>query len=297
MEGLIQAITLLLGLVAGVGGLVKLFLEIRADTRSDPSLGALLARPRFRLILAISLGGLGLFGILLWRTTTRTPRDLVLQLWRVELDAKNALLASHHFTDLSGGIIPEARLQEIGRWVAGQLVPDSTGPTQDLHVDLLVPPDLAHDTLEIAVTPPGHDELNLWTVEGGKERVPLSKQALATLNQDFWLEIGRPGYPSTTVKVAQGQKLERHLVVKPTPFGISIGVEHIEGETNSIAEQLAGLLSANPSFTIKGPDALKQLKQEIAADSVENAKHPERQVGVRKTLGVNVIVAGRYQAP
>ena len=133
-----------------------------------------------------------------------------------------------------------------------------------------------------------------WTVGDVKSRVPLSEQALAELGEDFYLEISRLGYETKVIRVPWGEEYDKNLAIQPIP--VAIGIEDFEGQKNSIAAQLADYLAANSRFSVTDPGNLEKMKEKIAEDKDLLANNPMAQIGVR-SLGVNLIVSGRYEAP
>jgi hypothetical protein len=293
MEPFLKISGLVIGVIAGLLGLLKAILEIRKQYREDKSLSTLLASRQVRIGAGLAIIGLAaLIGSVWW--LSRPATLLVVQIWDVEQDEKHAIIASQQFTDISGSILPDDKLQQIGDWLVGEVGKKYDLSAEELQISVHVPADLRSEMLTIDVTPSGPVQVYYWTVGDVKSRVLLSKQALAELGEDFYLEISRLGYETWVKQVPWGQEYDKNLTIQSIP--VRIGIENFEGQKNSIAAQLADYLAANSRFSVTDPSNLEKIKEKIAEDKDSLAKNPAAQIGVR-SLGVNLIVSGRYEAP
>jgi hypothetical protein len=251
----------------------------------------------------ITLGAIVALGFLITtlsgETTGSGLAQLIVQIWDVEQDEKHAVVASQQFTDIAGSSLSEEELQRIGNWFVEQVRRHYGRDAEQLLIRVHVPADLRNERLDIEVTPAGSYEAYFWSItDGRKSRIAVTasgEQVLAELGEDFFLEISRPGYESQTVRVEWGQQLDQSFVVEPSP--IRIGIEEFEGEDNFVATQLIDYLLADPRFTIKDPGTLEKLRAKIAEEKALIEKNPEVQIPIRTSLGVDLIISGRFGVP
>jgi hypothetical protein len=293
MEQFLKISGLVIGVIAGLLGLLKAILEIRKQYREDKSLSTLLASRQVRIGAGLAIIGLAaLIGSAWW--LSRPATLLIVQIWDVEQDEKHAIIASQQFTDISGSILPDDKLQQLGAWLVEQVEHKYQLHAEELQISVHAPADLRSQRLAIDVTPSGPVQVYYWIVGDVKSRVPLSEQALAELGEDFYLEISRPGYETKVIRVPWGQESDTNFTMQPIP--VRIGIEDFEGQKNSIATQLADYLTANSRFSVTDPSNLEKIKEKIAEDKDLLAKNPAAQIEVR-SLGVDLIVSGRNEAP
>ena len=295
MENYLTAVGLVIGVISGLAGLLKTILEIRKLLREDKSLLSLVDSSQIRIAAGLTfIGVAAVFGVLWW-TMSQTESGLVVQVWDIEQDEKHAVIASRQFVDMSGGFLTEGEIQQVGDWLVEQLGQKYKLDADELQIYLHVPADLTSGGLTIEVTPSGPDQVYFWTVDGGKLRVSLNEQALARLNKDFYLEIYRPGYERVVAQVPWGQALDENFTAQQQP--IRIGIEEFEGAQNAVAVQLVDYLAPDVRLSITEPRTLVALRDKIAEENASLAENPLLQEGFRTSLGVDLIVSGRYAGP
>jgi hypothetical protein len=293
MEHFLQISGLVIAIIAGLLGLLKTILEIRKQFREDKSILESLANRQVRIGVVLAVIGLAtLIGLVWWISQPATL--LVIQIWDIEQDEKSSLLASQQFTDVSGSILPDEKLQQLGDWFVEQVEKKHTLNTEELQINVHVPADLRTEKLEIDMEPSGQVQVYYWIVGDEKSRVPLSEQAIAELDKDFYLEISRLGYATKVLQVTWGQEFNASFTVQPIP--VRVGIEEFEGEKNSIAAQLADYLSADPRFLITDPSNLEMIKEKIAEEKELLATNPGAQIEFR-SLGLDLIISGRKEGP
>jgi hypothetical protein len=225
------------------------------------------------------------------------PRDLIeaaesqvtVQLWDVGHDAPRAIFASRQFA----GAPRERSLEEAGAWVTQEIGRrhDLSLPSIKAHVR--VPKDLSQDEVQIEMSPPGLFHAYVHAIQGGhKSRIPLDSAFLASWGKDFHLEIQRPGYEAKILRVAWNQELGESFVLEPKP--VAIGIKEFDGDSNAIATGLSNYLANNRRFSIKDPVALKALQEELQKERQLIAANPAAQIAIRTSLGLDVIITGRY---
>lgn len=291
MEEFLKIAGLVIAVIAGPMGLFKIILEIRKQYREDRSLSTLLAKRQIRIAIALTLIGFAVLFGLIWLSIRRTETRLIVQLWDVEQGAKHAIVASRQFTKISGHILSNDELQQLGSWLVEQVGQRYDLNAEELQLRVDVTGNLNSERLKVEVTPSGPYQMYFWIVNGGKSRVPFNEQAAFQLGKDFDLEISRPGYESKVIRVKWGRNLRRTFTVQPLP--IRIAIEEFERERDSIASQLMDFLTSNSRFSITDPGTLKMLKEEIAKNKALLAESPGLQQGYQTSLGIDLIVSGR----
>jgi hypothetical protein len=323
MQDFLQNAGLLVALMSGVVALAKGLLDLVKEFQTNgPVVAALIARRRFWIATGVVLLGTTVLvaGVLRYnKHATPTPpgatgdtsasgsavdspaipkpipspqlgATTTAQIWKVEGDRKSRLLASKEFAVPAGS---GNTVEQIGRWLTGEigLQYDLKPPEVRVHVE--IPSERSSGTLNMQMTPPGAYELYVSAVEGGqKSRIPLVDRGLANLPPSFFLEINRPGYKPANLQVPAQQAVAKDFILMPEP--IAIGVDAFAGEPNTEATRITNYLVANPRFSIKDPESLKALRQEITDGKVFFAKNPAAQVSVRTSLGVDLIIDGTY---
>ena len=281
-----------IGVAATVIGLAKGGLEVWEKYRSNRE-----SLPRrFWLWAVLAFAGMFLAsGVWWWHA--RPHQTLTVQIWDVELDQKHGIVASQRFT--ARGALREETLRQVGPWIVsllegrGQLTAGDAPATVGVHVQ--VPADLSADRLRIEMDPPGPYQTYFWVVEdGSKSRVPLDNEALARFEKDFELEIVRPGYGSTSIPIAWGEALDERFEMEPVRLGI--GFEAFGGDENGVATRLADELSGDPRLLVRDSATLQALRERIEQEAELMGRNPMIQMGIRTSLGVDLIVTGHYEA-
>ena len=214
---------------------------------------------------------------------------LNVELWRVEGDRKAQLIASHPFGK------PD-RLEEVRDWLIERLHRAAQPETGPISVKLQVPRDLAAADVQVNTTPPTELETYIYVVSGqskARVRSPLTRERLALLVEDFFIEFRHTGYQSETVKVVLGTQMEKTFTL--TPKKVSVAIEGFAGTENPIAQKLSQLLVQDTRLKITAPDALENLREEIRAARAEIGVNRAAQTAIRDSLGVDFIVAGTLE--
>lgn len=224
------------------------------------------------------------------RITNFGEPQITVQLWDVEQDRQGAVFASRQFA----GAPREKSLEEIGEWVAKEIGRRHALGLPNVKGRVHVPKDLSRDHVQIEMTPTGLFQAYISAVQGGrKSRIPLDSAFLAEWGRNFHLEIQRPGYQAKVVRVRWGEELDENFVLEPKP--VAIGIRGFEGDANAIATSLSNRLASNRRFLIKDPAALQALQEELKKERELIAANPAAQVAIRTSLGLDVIVTGRYE--
>lgn len=289
MEEFLKTLASIVVLLGSLLALGKSALDLYKEYQGNKTtLAASLTQHRFWIG-----GGLVLFVMAVLIATTRagpiggTSSILIVQVWDV---------ASQQFTETGGSNFSNESLQQVGAWITAQIASKYDLGAPDLQIHVHVPADLSKEHVEIQVNPPGPLQEYFWVVANGgiKSRNLVADQALRAVGQDFWLELIRPGYEVQPIQVTWKQMLDQDLTLHPVPVGV--GIEEFGGDKNSIATELANYLVANPRFSIKDPNALTVLMDEINRAATEQARNPASQVPRRTALGLDLIISGSYQA-
>lgn len=281
----------LLQIIAALGALATLaktaFDVLREYQANKATLATLLARRHVRIAVGVILAALAVLIGAVWYV----PFTITVQLWDIKMDQKNAIIASQQVRAF-GPRPGDELLQRIGRWVTDEIAKKydlGAGPVQ-IHVS--VPADFRTGKVDVQATPPGPLDVNFWLVDGAKLRAPVDPGALAGLNKDFQIEIGRPGYRAHILRVTWHQAMEARFILRP--HEVSIGIEEFSGDDHSLAIWLSNYLAKNPRFAIKDPTTLKALRDRIADESRLIASNPVVQTSIRTTLGLDLIIAGSF---
>jgi hypothetical protein len=219
------------------------------------------------------------------------PARLTVQIWDIAMDQKHAIVASKQFTGTSAQQDSEALLQEAGQWIVQRLGIDKR--LEPVTVQVHIPADLSSGGIEVKSTPSGKLDVYYYQyTEDDKLRLPLSSTGpeLATLNRDFYIEVGRPGYTPVTVPVRWGTAVNEEVELDLVP--LSIAVEEFRNDPNAGAVSLTDYLSQY--VNVLDPSALENLRKEIDVANAAALQSPQAQAAVRTTLGVDYIIDGTY---
>ena len=214
---------------------------------------------------------------------------LNVELWRVEGDRKAQLLASHPFGKPN-------QLDEVRTWLVERLHSVAQTEAGPILVELQIPRDLAATDVQLKTTPPTELNTYIYVVsEHGKARVrsPLTRERLALLEEDFFIEFRHTGYQSEVVKVVLGNQMEKTFTL--TPKKVSVAVERFEGAENRIGQKLTQLLVQDKRLKITAPNALENLREEIRTARAAIGVNRAAQTAIRDSLGVDFIVAGALE--
>ncbi|MGH8727195.1 MAG: toll/interleukin-1 receptor domain-containing protein [Burkholderiales bacterium] len=223
------------------------------------------------------------------RITNFGEPQITVQLWDVAQDRQGAVFASRQFAGA-----PRGKLEEIAEWVSKEIGRRHELGLPNVKGRVHVPKDLSRDHVQIEMTPPGSFNAYISAVQGGqKSRIPLDSAFLAEWSKNFHLEIERPGYQAKVVRVTWGEEINDNFVLEPK--AVAIGIREFQGVANAIATSLSNRLAANRRFLIKDPEALQALQDELKKEREFIAANPAAQRAIRTSLGLDVIVTGRYE--
>jgi hypothetical protein len=253
-----------------------------------------LSNRRFLVASAVVLIGLILVVIAFSWASSLTPFTLTAQIWDVQQDEKHAIIASNQFTGVTSNGIPENTLQQMGTWIIGQIKVRYDLNTTSIQLHVHVPADLSKDKLLIQTNPKLPVQTYFSVVEANsKSRVPLDQEALSTLGRDFWLEANAPGYTTWSKHLNWSEDLDQDFILDPIP--VSVGVEDFDGNSNSAAMWLTNYLSSYPRLEIKDPKTLEVLRGKIEKEKELLARNPMVQSSIRDSLGVDLVISGKYE--
>ena len=217
---------------------------------------------------------------------------LAVQVHEVTNDAKGRQFEARQITGAASGETPEPVVADVARWITERLgqIYELDRPRATFR--LRVPADPSRDPLTIDKTGEAAVDVLLYIVQSGvKARVPADPTVLAAMRRDFDLEINVPGYASTVRRITWGQAFDETVSLEPRP--VQIGIEEFPGDP-ALGARLAEMLGRNPRLHIKPPDTLATLRRQIEADMALLARNPGVQVALRRSLGLDVLISGRY---
>ena len=287
--------------IAGIGGAaLGVFLLVFRDVIRKNVFPQLTKRQGFQLlILALVLTwSVAIAGILAWVFGPQ-PQDVAASegvqihatLWGVELDDKGAALASTQLQIDDGGAVEPDDLTALTDWLSAEL--GVAGPTPpNVTVTLDIPADLVNEAPTIERSDDGPLDVRMWLVQDDKIRLPLDRELLASLNQDFHLEIEVPGYGATAREVKWGEALVEEIALSPTT--VSVGIEPFTGDGPAITEMLIGALLDNERLKVLDPTALARTREEIREHNARIVANPSTQLALRK-LSISRILSGTTQ--
>ena len=246
-------------------------------------------RAVMRVGVVALLAVVSLVAYILYTRLDGASGSLNVEVWRVEGDRKAQLLASHSLGK------PD-QLGEVRDWLIERLSSVARPEPGPILVELQVPQDLAAADVQVKTTPSTELETYIYVVsERGKARVrsPLTRERLALLEGDFFIEFRHTGYQSEAVEVVLGSQMEKTFTLIPKK--ISVAVERFEGTENRIGQKLSQLLVQDDRLKITTPDALENLREEIRKTRAEIGVNRMAQTAIRDSLGVDFIVAGALE--
>jgi hypothetical protein len=223
-------------------------------------------------------------------TSSNGPFLLTVQIWDVDEDHKNKVVASEQFKGSFNNGIPDDTVQEIGKWVIQQIEQEYNLDTPDVKVQVHVPANLTEECIDVQMSPQGESKLYTYFRGPNKSRIPFDCQSIKNYGKDFYLEIGRPGYQVQIINVKWGQTLDETINLLPIP--VSIGVEEFSGKENSFSALLIDFLAPNNRLSIKDPSTLKALEEEIARNKELLGTVAPVQAPIRTSLGLDIIISG-----
>lgn len=258
------------------------------------------SRGQRNLRLAGVVAALAVLVVIGWLELGRSRAVLDVKLWNIERDRKTDVLAARSFGLATRGEAADEVLGEVVAWVRAAVV--APGPASSpVQIDMTVPADLERERIEIRSEPAIELVTYLYLVNASrKERLrsqlrPEDLEFVAA--EEFTIEISAKGYDSLPVKIRKGQAEERLLQLNRLP--VRVAIEEFGGAENRVAAQLTELLAdpgaGDPSrLMILGPQALEELRREIAQVREATGFNRMAQVAIRDSLGVDYIMGGTY---
>lgn len=271
----------------------SLFELIKEYQTNEKALSQLWANHRSRKFILIALIALLLLIVVLcWMLTPKSV--LTVQIWNVELDTKQEIIATTNFIYAGDSRLPDEKVKEIGDWIIEQIYPKNALNDSDnsIQVHVYVPADLSGEIIKITSS----EVINkyFWMVgENGKSsQIPFNANDHIDLNKNFTIVINKPGYITVQIPITPGHIFDKNFTLVTEPKGIIVGIEEFTGERNSVAAQLADYMSHDPRFSVKDPGTLEELKNEIERNKEIIKDYPAIQENLRETLGIDFIISG-----
>jgi pimeloyl-ACP methyl ester carboxylesterase len=217
---------------------------------------------------------------------------LAVQVYEVKSDAKGRQLEAREKTGPAAGEAPEATVAEIAGWLGERLRQMYELDRPHATVRLRVPADPATAPVTIDRTSEAAADVAVYVVQSGtKVRVKPDQFVLGALRRDFDLEITAPGYAGTVRRITWGQTVDETFSLAPAP--LRIGVEEFPGDP-ALGGRLAAVLARHPRIHVKDPATLATLRTELEAKMALIVANPGVQMSLRDSLGLDVLVSGRY---
>ena len=296
-----------LGQIAGIGGIaVGTFLLLFRDVIRKKIFPRLTQGQAFRVILvfmiltwSVALAGVAAWWVSSSKATAPPPEGKLLtvaaSIWKIDLDAKGALVASREFAGSAGENISSATLAEMSNWIASQFGLAEGKAVEEIRVKVQIPADLNSGPPRFTRIPSGPPvEVLLWDLRaGGKSRLPLDWESVKQMESEFQIEIRAPGSAPTLLTVTPGRGLEKEVALSPARLGI--GVETFSGAGDGISERLCQQLSLNRLIRVVDPGVLETVREEVRRQNEAIRQHPERQLALR-SLGVDYIISGNVRS-
>jgi hypothetical protein len=225
------------------------------------------------------------------RTAGREFR-LAIALHAVANDVKGRQVEARQITGAATSEPPDAVVADVAKWISARLaqIYDLDRPLATFR--LRVPADPGRAPVTIEKTGEAAADVKIYIAQGGRKlRVEPDPAALAAISRDFDLEITAPGYAGAVRRITWGQPLDETITLAPAP--LQIGIEDFPGDP-ALGARLAEALGRNARLHIKPPTTLATLRSQIEADMALLARNPGVQMALRRSLGLDVLVSGRY---
>jgi hypothetical protein len=281
-----------IGLLGALIGFVSTVLSAIKQYKTDQAaVTGLLRSHRIWAATGLTVLGIVLLTVVLWRETSHTNFSLIVQVWNVEGDSPHRLVSSRQFDGVEGAEIPVTVLREAGHWLEQQIGKDQT--RNPISFRIHIPGNWEKE--KVTLEPAGAADLDLMAIAGGgKAHVRLHSLALpAGLSGDVYLEVSRVGYESQQIAIVRGQSQDRQITLQPV--GVKVGVEEFQGAPNSVAFWLSNYLAKDPALDILDPNSLRDLRDEIQKNLAVLVRNPGVQTALRTNSGINFMVRGRYE--
>lgn len=254
--------------------------------------GRLVRKWRMPAALAvIVLGGALALWLIVGGPQVGQAATLEVALYAVVADEPGPVVAARAFGS-TDGTFPDSILERVVDWIADTLDVEPAAPTATATVAVDIPADLSAHDHRIERIPPGPIEVQLWDVTGtGKVRVPLSEGSLRTRTRPFTIEIGVPGFGTTTREVTPGVALLDTLELTVSSGTVRMGVEEIV-DFPGLGLSLTRVLASRPGFTAVSPASLEAMRRTLEEARRAILEYPAAQMDIRESLGVEYLLAG-----
>jgi pimeloyl-ACP methyl ester carboxylesterase len=217
---------------------------------------------------------------------------LAVRLHEVKSDTKGRQLEARQITGPAASETPDAVVADVSGWLVERLQQIYELDRPHATVRLRVPADPSRDPVTIANTSEAAVDVAVYVVQSGVKA--LSKpdpSVLGAIGRDFDLQITAPGYAGTVRRIAWGQAVDETVSLAPAP--LRIGVEEFPGDP-ALGARVAASLARHQRIHIKDPATLAALRKELDAKMALIAANPGVQMSLRDSLGLDVLVSGRY---
>ncbi|HUF92600.1 MAG TPA: alpha/beta fold hydrolase [Candidatus Limnocylindria bacterium] len=217
---------------------------------------------------------------------------LAVQVHEIKSDTKGRQLEARQLTGPAAAETPEAAVADVAGWLTARLQQIYELDRPHATFRLRVPADPSREPLTIDRTSEAAVDAAVYVVQGGaKARVKPDQFVLGALARDFDLEISAPGYAGTVRRITWGRAVDETVSLAPAP--LRIGIEDFPGDP-ALGARLAAALVRHPRIHIKDPATLVALRRELEAKMALIAANPHSQMSLRDSLGLDVLVSGRY---
>ena len=170
----------IIGIVVGIVGIIKGIIEIRKQLQEDKNLSSLFVTRKFRVALGLLLIGIVfVIGVGVWNSNNKEYKefDVIVQVWDVEMNLKNKIIASNEFKGTTNNDLPKSTIEDISQWLTETLLKRYN--LSDVKLYVHVPVDWEKDKLQINTTPDSDFKVYYWIIYKserrvlGKDRIPL----------------------------------------------------------------------------------------------------------------------------
>lgn len=217
---------------------------------------------------------------------------LAVQVHEVKSDTKGRQLEARQITGPATGETPDTAVADVSTWLSERLRQIYELDRPHAAFRLRVPTDPSRELLTIERTSEAAVDVTVYVVQSGvKVRAKPDQVVLGAIRRDFDLEITAPGYAGTVRRITWGEAVDETLTLAPAP--LRIGIEEFPGDP-AFGTRLAAALARDPRVHIKDPATLTALRRELEAKMALIVANPGVQMSLRETLGLDVLVSGRY---
>jgi pimeloyl-ACP methyl ester carboxylesterase len=217
---------------------------------------------------------------------------LAVHVHEVKSDTKGRQLEARQITGPAAGETPDTAVADVSAWLAERLRQIYELDRPHATFRLRVPADPSRERLTIDRTGEADVDVTVYVVQSGvKVRTKPDPAVLAALRRDFDLEIIAPGYAGTVRRITWGRAIDETVTLAPAP--LRVGIEEFPGDP-ALGARLSAALARDPRVHIKDPATLAALRRELEAKMALIVANPGVQMALRETLGLDVLVTGRY---